>query len=428
PGAADRPVVLLGRDSRTSGPLLVDAAAAGLQAVGADVRDTGIAPTPTHLLAVRDDPATAGGLIVTASHNPVEWNGLKLAGPDGRFVAPHEGREVHARFEAGVTLAAWDEVGTRTAGPDVAARHVERILSLDLVDAAAVRSWAPLVVLDAVHGAGGPLIAGLLRELGCRVEGMGLEPDGRFPREPEPIPENLGALGDRVRSVGADLGLAVDPDSDRLAIVDESGRPVGEDWTLAFAVEYVLRHRRGPVVTNLSSSQCIEDAARSAGAPFHRTAVGEARVAAGMAEVGAVIGGEGNGGVILPDLNLTRDAPLAAALVLSLFATERAGPGRLLSQRRRYHLVKRRMPRPAAGTEAALAALAETVPEGGAIDRTDGLRVAWPARREWVHVRASGTEPILRVISEAPEAVRAVRLADWAEEGLAAADVAGRGT
>ena len=172
--------------------------------------------------------------------------------------------------------------------------------------------------LDCVHGAGALVVPELLSRLGCRVEGIGLEPDGRFPRNPEPTPENLEQLGDLVRATESPVGFAVDPDSDRLAIVDESGTPIGEDWTLAIAVEHVLNRRPGPVVTNLSSSQSIEDVAAVAGVPFSRSPVGEARVAERMAETGAVIGGEGNGGVMLPDLNLTRDAPLAAALVLSV--------------------------------------------------------------------------------------------------------------
>jgi phosphomannomutase len=406
--------VLLGRDSRTSGPLLADAAAAGLCAAGVDVLDAGIAPTPTHLLAVRDDPDAIGGLIVTASHNPVEWNGLKLAAATGRFVTPADGRRIQEAFEAGGGLAAWDRLGSRGTRSGVAAHHIERILGLDMVDPRAIREWGPTVAIDCVHGAGAVVVPELLSRLGCRVEGIGLEPDGRFPRNPEPTPENLGELCELVRATGADLGLAVDPDADRLSIVDERGEPIGEDWTLAFAVEYVLSRRPGPVVTNLSSSQSIEDAARSAGVPFHRSPVGEARVAERMAEVEAVIGGEGNGGVMLPDLNLTRDAPLAAALVLSFLATRRARPAELLAGRARYAMVKRKAARPPQGAEAAFGAL-EAEARGAERDRSDGLRLSWPAAREWVHVRQSGTEPILRVISEAPDAARAVGLADWAE-------------
>ena len=406
--------VLVGRDSRTSGPLLADAVAAGVCAAGVDVRMTGIAPTPTHLLAVRDDPDAIGGLIVTASHNPVEWNGLKLASADGRFVRPADGEEIQSLFEQGPELAGWDGLGSREERTGVIEHHIERILGLDLVDVEAIRNWGPVVALDCVHGAGAVVVPELLRRLGCRVEGIGLEPDGRFPRNPEPTPENLEQLGDLVRATESPVGFAVDPDSDRLAIVDESGTPIGEDWTLAIAVEHVLNRRPGPVVTNLSSSQSIEDVAAVAGVPFSRSPVGEARVAERMAETGAVIGGEGNGGVMLPDLNLTRDAPLAAALVLSRLATRQIGPRELLASRTRYSMVKRKTARPAGGAEQAFAALERESGTSAEFDHTDGLRIFWPEAREWVHVRASGTEPILRIIAEAPQASRAVELADWA--------------
>jgi phosphomannomutase len=208
--------------------------------------------------------------------------------------------------------------------------------------------------------------------------------------------------------------MAVDPDSDRLALVDETGRPIGEDWTLAFVVEYVLERRRGPVVTNLSSSQAIEDVARAAGVPFHRSPVGEARVAAVMAEVGAVIGGEGNGGVMLPDLNLTRDAPLAAALIASMCARRGVRIGDLLAGRVSYHMVKRKIELSNTPTEEILGTLAAAMGSDAEEDRADGLRLTWPERSEWLHVRPSGTEPILRVIAESTEPERAVALAEQA--------------
>ena len=420
PGDGRDLYVLIGRDSRTSGALLADAVAAGVRAAGLDIRLTGIAPTPTHLLAVKDDSLALGGLIVTASHNPVEWNGLKLAAADGRFVSPDDGLAIQSLYESGPPLAGWDRLGADGELEDVAGHHIERILDLDLVDVEAIRAWAPIVALDCVHGAGAVVVPELLARLGCRVEGIGLEPDGRFPRNPEPTPENLGELGDRVRSAGAIVGLAVDPDSDRLALLDETGTPIGEDWTLTFATEYVLERRPGPVVTNLSSSLSIEDVADAAGVPFFRSAVGEARVAAMMSERGAVIGGEGNGGVMLPDLNLTRDAPLAVALVLSHLATRRCGPGELLRGRTRYTMVKRKTAQPPEGAARAYEALRAEAGDGAVFDQTDGLRITWPEHKEWVHVRPSGTEPILRIISEAPEADRAVDLADRAEAHVAA--------
>jgi phosphomannomutase len=409
-GAAGR-YVLVGRDSRTSGELLAAAAAAGVCAAGVDARLTGIGPTPTHLLAVRDDPDALGGLIVTASHNPVEWNGLKLAAPDGRFVSPADGERITAAAETGPAFAAWDELGACAEMPGVVEHHIDRILALDLVAADAVRAAGPRVAVDCVHGAGALVVPELLRRLGCVVEGIGTVADGRFPRNPEPTAENLGELSELVRRTEADVGFAVDPDSDRLSIVDETGRAIGEDWTLALAVEYVLGHRRGPVVTNLSSSRCIEDAAAAAGAPFHRSPVGEARVAKVMAETGAVIGGEGNGGVMLPDLNLTRDAPLACALVLSLCAERGARVGELLADRPAYHMVKRKLARSDGEVAGILGTIEAAMGSDAEVDRADGLRLAWPERSEWLHVRPSGTEPILRIIAESTEAERAAGLA-----------------
>lgn len=413
--------VLVARDSRTSGELLLDAASAGLSASGLSVADAGVVPTPTLLLAVRDDPLARGGLIVTASHNPVEWNGLKLASREGRFLPPAEGVRVQAILESGPRLERWGTLGDRRPLPGAAAHHVRRIVGLEVVDVEAIRAAAPLVAVDCVHGAAGILMPRLLEALGCRIQGLGLQPDGLFPRSPEPLPENLSELGDLVRGSGAELGLAVDPDGDRLALVDGDGRAVGEDWTLALAAEYVLSLRKGPVVTNLSSSLAIEDVAVRAGVPFYRTPVGEARVAEKMLEVGATIGGEGNGGVMLPDLNVTRDAGVAAALILSLLARGGARLEELLAGRPRYHMVKRKRDRPGGQLEEVYRTLLRDAPPGAAVDLSDGVRLAWNPPGEWVHIRASGTEPILRIISESAERERAADLARWAADRVGAA-------
>jgi phosphomannomutase len=419
--AVDGAYILVGRDSRTSGALLADAAAAGICAAGMNVRLSGIGPTPTHLLAVKDDEQAIGGLIVTASHNPVEWNGLKLAGADGLFVTPAQGERIARLFQDGPAYQDWSAPGRVSHYEGVAEHHIQRILDLDLVATEDVRKARPRVVVDCVHGAGALVVPELLRRLGAEVDGIGLTADGRFPRNPEPVPENLGELCKRVRDSGADIGFAVDPDSDRLAIVDETGKAIGEDWTLALAVEYVLGKSSGPVVTNLSSSQCIEDVATTAGVDFFRSSVGEARVAAVMTEVGAVIGGEGNGGVMLPELNLTRDAPLACALVLSLCATRGVRVGELISDRRRYETVKTKIPVPDTPIDEILGTLAASMGSDAESDSTDGLRLSWPERSEWLHVRPSGTEPILRVIAESTDISRAESLAAQAEDCVARA-------
>jgi phosphomannomutase len=257
----------------------------------------------------------------------------------------------------------------------------------------------------------------LLEALGCEVFGIGMEPDGRFPRDPEPTAANLADLGRAVLSSGADLGLAVDPDVDRLSLVDAQGVPLGEDLTLALASAVVLRRRVGPVVTNLSTSQVVEDVARSFDAPVVRAPVGEINVARRMQEVAAVIGGEGNGGVILPDLHFTRDAPLGAALILQHLLDQGIGLREAAGAWPEYVIEKRKVSFPREALAGAYEALAGdfSPPER---DRTDGLRMAWPEERVWLHVRPSGTEPVVRLISEAPTAREAGALLDRATEIL----------
>lgn len=426
-GARMPATVLLGRDSRTTGRMIAEAVANGLAGSGWDVDDLGIVPTPTVLLAVQEDEAACGGVVVTASHNPAEWNGLKLASAAGEFIAPTAGREVQARFEALVDQesggrrqrsgAARPRRGRIREVSGAIERHLERILALPLLSPLPVRGELR-VALDCVRGTGGLILPALLERMGCQVTGIHLEPDGRFPRDPEPVASALGELGELVRRTEADVGMAVDPDGDRLALVDEGGTAIGEDWTLALAVEMVLSKRPGPVVTNLSSSQCIEDAARRAGQRLYRAPVGEANVAQRMAQVGAVVGGEGNGGVMLPELHATRDAPLAAALVVRLLSDRNDKLRRLIGDLPSYRVIKRKIGRPTGSLEAAYERLESEAPSGAEVDRQDGLRLAWPARREWIHIRPSGTEPIVRVIAEAPAELTARSLTDWAVELL----------
>ncbi len=400
--------VVLARDSRSSGPILAAAVQEGLHRAGLRVIDCGLVATPTAQLAVEHHGA-AGGIIVTASHNPIEWNALKFVGPDGLFLEREAARRLFAMVD-GADPSREDETAEGTAPPtrsgspmydrDAVERHLRAILELEVLDVRAVRRGHFTVALDCVRGAGGTIMPRLLERLGCRVAGMDVETDGRFPRPPEPIPENLTALGNLVRESGAALGMAVDPDVDRLALVDETGRPIGEDYTLAFAVRTVLERRHGPVAINVSTSLVVEDAARAFGATVVRAPVGEANVARAMQRCGAVIGGEGNGGVMLPDLHLGRDAPLAAALVLDLLARSGSSVAGLVSSAPRYVIVKAKAP--LGGDLAAVyAALGRRFSDAVA-DGSDGLRLAWPDR--WLHVRPSGTEPVVRLIAEAPDA------------------------
>lgn len=394
--------VVLGRDARTSGAMYAHAAIAGFLSVGVDVIDVGIAPTPTVQMAVEHHHAGAG-LILTASHNPIEWNALKFVGPDGIFLDADTGAEVRRLAEDGPPREGWSGIGQVSGDGAAIARHLDAILALTLIDTAVIRNRKLRVALDCVRGAGAPTMLALFERLGVAVEGINLETDGRFPRPPEPVPENLTELGDLVRRSGADVGMAVDPDVDRLALVDETGTPIGEDYTLALAVRAVLARlapRLTPpvVVANLSTSLVVEDAARQGGARFVRAPVGEANVARTIVSEGAVIGGEGNGGVILPALHVGRDAPLGAALILQHLATSGARLSALVASAPRYVIVKAKAPR-GGELERQYRALKAAFPDA-ATDVRDGLRLAWADR--WLHVRPSGTEPIVRLIAEAP--------------------------
>jgi phosphomannomutase len=381
--------------------------------VGCAVIDCGLIPTPTAQLAVEHHGA-GGGIVLTASHNPIEWNALKFVGPDGVFLDADTGARLLALVEGDIPRAAWDRVGEVRKDDGAVARHLDRLLALPDLDVAAIRRRRFGVALDCVRGAGGTIMPRLLEALGCRVEVINGQTDGRFPRPPEPVPEHLGDLGAAVRRAGAQVGIAVDPDVDRLALVDETGAAIGEDYTLAFAVEAVLRRRRGPVVVNLSTSLVVDDAARAFGVPVQRAPVGEANVARAMRVAHAVVGGEGNGGVMLPALHLGRDAPVAAALVLDLLATDAAGIAARVAARPRYAIVKAKAPR---GPDLSAVYRALEARFGDAApDRQDGLRLAWPDR--WLHVRPSGTEPIVRLIAEAPSRADADALVAAARDVL----------
>jgi len=411
---ADGDRVVLGRDARTSGPMYVAAAAAGLQSVGVSVIECGLVPTPTAQLAVEYHGA-AGGIIITASHNPVEWNALKFVGSDGMFLDKSAaGRLFDLAAEGGFTRVGWEAVGGHVRDEDAVERHTRSVLELDMVALKSIRDRHFTVALDCVRGAGGTIMPSLLERLGCEVVGLDLETDGRFPRAPEPVPANLHSLCELVRSAGADVGIAVDPDVDRLALVDEKGVAIGEDYTLAFAVRSVLGRRLGPVVTNLSTSLVVDDAAREYGVEVERAPVGEANVASVMKQRGAVIGGEGNGGVMYPDLHIGRDAPVAAALTLDLLARVGKPVSELVADQPRYVIIKSKVPR--GGDVQATYADLERLMSGSSVDRQDGLRLAWTDR--WLHVRPSGTEPIIRLIAEAPSDTEAMDLIEQARAVL----------
>ena len=406
--------IILGRDSRVSGPMFHRIVTGTLQLVGCDVVDIGLTTTPGCQLAVEHHHA-AGGLMLSASHNPIEWNALKCIGSTGLFLEAGQGLAMRALVDTGIPYATWDRIGTVTTDDQVAARHIESVLAIPYVDVEAIRARKFKVALDCVRGAGASIMPALLARLGCEVVGINIEPDGRFPREPEPIPDNLREFERFARQSGVDIGFAVDPDVDRLALLSDEGTAIGEDYTLALAARLVLRHRKGPVVTNLSTSLLIDDVARDAGVEAVRAPVGEVNVAVRMRELNAPIGGEGNGGVILPEVHLGRDAPIGAALLLQLLVEEGRPLSSIVADLPRYVIVKDKLARPNASLDAVYGVLRTAFPDAAA-DTQDGLRLSWTDR--WVHIRPSGTEPIVRVIAEAPDEKAARELVRRSREPL----------
>jgi len=388
--------VVLSQDGRPSGGMLRHAVLAGLLGTGCDVRDLGIAPTPTFGLAVRRLEAR-GGIQITASHNPAPWNGLKLFGGDGRVLAASEGQQVRARFESGdFRRVAWSALGGVEECRRAEDWHRDRVL--ELVDVPRIRAAGLRAFLDANGGAGGPLGRRLLEAFQCRPVCKGCHADGFFEHAPEPTAENLREVAPQVAESGANIGFALDPDSDRLALIDETGRYIGEELTLALAVRFRLSRERGPVVINMSTSRVVEDIAVSFGCACHRAAVGEANVADRMLETGAVIGGEGNGGVIDPRVGLVRDPFIGMGLVLNLMAETGRKLSELVAELPAYHIVKDKYDVTPERLPELFRSLERCWPEARA-NRLDGLRLDWDDH--WVHVRPSNTEPIVRVIAEA---------------------------
>jgi phosphomannomutase len=401
--------VVVGRDSRLSGPVLSAALESGLMGVGCDVIRIGIVPTPTVQNMVRELGA-AGGIAVTASHNPAEWNALKFVAGDGTFLTASAAEELFRRFDTDqFARARYDALGAARDDGTAIARHQARILALPILSRPAIAARKLRAVVDCVNGAGGLMLPSLLTQLGVEVLELNCEPTGRFARGPEPTRENLSALAARVRETGADLGYACDPDVDRLSLVTREGVPLGEEMTLALAVAFVLeRSGGGDVVTNVSTSMAIEEVAARYGGRVHRTAVGEANVVEKIRAVKAVIGGEGNGGVIYPALGLARDASVGAALITQHLASG-ATLEELAARIPRFTILKSKLPLGGTDLEALGRALLAEAP-GGTLDRTDGVKVRWPDR--WVHLRSSNTEPIMRLIAEARNPAEAEALLD----------------
>jgi phosphomannomutase len=397
--------VIVGRDGRSTGAVLRHAVLAGLEATRCRVIDVGIAATPTCGFLVRHLKASAG-LQITASHNPIEWNGLKPFDANGSVFDESAGRKLLELLEGGAfDLARWDGLGMTEVRHEAGEAHLQRVL--ELVDTDAIRARRLKVVLDCNHGSGGVLGPQLLSGLGCEVTLLGGKPDGLFEHPPEPLKENLAGLCEAVRRAGADVGFAQDPDADRLAIVDNSGRYIGEELTLALCADYSLSRNPGPFVVNGSTSRVSGDVAARHDCPFYRSAVGEAHVVAKMRAVSAVLGGEGNGGVIEPRVGYVRDSFIGMAYVLAGLAARHGSLAEWVDSLPCYCIVKSKLECPREQVDFAVRALQKRYTDAEA-QVGDGLRLDWHDR--WVQVRASNTEPILRVIAEAPDAASATAL------------------
>lgn len=401
--------IVLGRDSRVSGDMMHHAVISGLLAVGCEIIDIGVVPTPTTQLATEKLQAD-GGLMITASHNPVMWNGIKLLAADGLFLDAEQGAEViRIREEGKYAFQGWQELGSLKSHVHAIQDHLHEVLSLPLIHLEQIRARKLKIVADCINGAGAEIVPRLLEELGCDLVVLNGTPDGNFARTPEPVPENLGAVCDTVRQYDADLAVVVDPDADRLALVTGDGEPLGEEYTLALAADFLLQRRQGPVVVNVSTSRVIDDIAAKHGCEVVRTKVGEINVAQRMREIGAVIGGEGNGGVILPEVHLGRDAMVGIALILQHLAESHRTLREAWESLPRYHMVKEKIDLPADSDPHELVASLQEKYKSENLDLIDGLKINRAS--SWVQVRPSNTEPVLRVMAEAPTADEASALA-----------------
>ncbi|MEZ6132006.1 MAG: phosphoglucosamine mutase [Planctomycetaceae bacterium] len=401
--------VVVARDGRSTGPVVYHAVVSALLATGCEVLDAGIATTPTCGVLVKHYGA-AGGLQITASHNPIEWNGLKPFAPDGSVFNKELGQQLIQILEDdGIIWKDWSALGTVTTVSDPAAPHIAKVL--ELVDVDAIRKRRFRIVLDCNHGSGATCGPELLKKLGCEVLVLGGTPDGKFEHIPEPVEQNLRDLCAAVEQHSADAGFAQDPDADRLAIVDNTGRYIGEELTLALAADHVLATRKGPFVVNGSTSRVTADIAKKHGCQFHRSFVGEAHVCAKMRAVQAELGGEGNGGVIEPRVGYVRDSLVSMAYVLDGLVRRGSTLEVWADDLPFYTIVKDKLTCPKEAVTAACDALRTAFKDAKPMEG-DGLRLDWADR--WVQVRASNTEPILRVIAEAPETDDAVALCQQA--------------
>ncbi|MES2555345.1 MAG: phosphoglucosamine mutase [Bacteroidota bacterium] len=403
--------VVVGRDARISGEMISQLVTNTLIGLGIDVVQLGLSTTPTVEMAVPYHKAN-GGIILTASHNPKQWNALKLLNEKGEFISGAEGEHLLAIATSGdFDFAEVDDLGQLTNDTTAIERHIDTILALDDVNISAITAANFSIVVDAVNSTGGIAVPALLRKLGVtKITELYCEPTGHFPHNPEPLPEHLTELSDKIKEVGADLGITVDPDVDRLALVNEDGSMFGEEYTLVAVSEYILSRRKGATVSNLSSTRALRDVTEENGCDYHASAVGEVNVVEKMKAVNAVIGGEGNGGIIYPDLHYGRDSLVGIALFLTHLAQKQLSMTALRASYPNYEMAKKKIElTPGIDVDGILQTMAKRY-ESEEVDTTDGVKIY--IGKEWVHLRKSNTEPIIRVYTESKDAQAASDLAD----------------
>ncbi|MFD2034137.1 phosphoglucosamine mutase [Belliella marina] len=406
----NNPKIVIGRDARISGEMVSKLVSATLQGLGIDVIDLGLSTTPTVELAVPLEKA-GGGIILTASHNPMQWNALKLLNDKGEFISDAEGKDILVKADQDdYHFAEVKKLGSYTTIDDYIDRHVEHVLGLKLVDKEAIAARNFKVVIDCVNSTGGIALPKLLRALGVEhIEEMFCTPDGHFPHNPEPLPENLRDISEKLKKGKFDLGIVVDPDVDRLCFMNEDGSPFGEEYTLVAVADYVLSQTPGNTVSNLSSTRALRDVTEKRGGVYEAAAVGEVNVVNKMKETNAVIGGEGNGGVIYPESHYGRDALVGIGLFLTHLAKFGKSISRLRATYPGYHISKNKIElTPEIDVDAVLEAIKKKYSKQP-INDIDGVKIEFD--KEWVHLRKSNTEPIIRIYSESESQATAEHLA-----------------
>ncbi|MCK4526877.1 phosphoglucosamine mutase [candidate division WOR-3 bacterium] len=405
--------VIVGRDSRISGETLKNAVFAGLMGVGVDVIDVGVVPTPTLLYNVKTSNAS-GGIVITASHNPTQWNALKLVSAEGEFLDQDKAREFFSYEEKPVIWHEWDGLGKRRENSEAIENHIKGVLGNGFINPVEISRRRFTVVVDCVNGAASRAYPEFLKRLNCAVYPIFCDGTGEFLREPEPGVKSLIELMEKVKEVKADIGFATDPDGDRLSIVSDKGDALGEENTIVLAVDAILKKEKGPVVVNLSTTRAVEDIAGRAGVSFFRSPVGEANVVSWMKDKNAIIGGEGNGGVIIPTLQYTRDAMGAMALILQYLTERDTSLSHLMNTIPQYRIVKHTVKLKDEEKRNKFVERVKNANKDKKLDLRDGVRIE--TNDSWVHIRMSGTEPVVRVIAEAPTLKGARRLCDIVEQ------------